>query len=209
MPALTAVATANPGPASSVVLKSGDRQLGSAGARLRLPIVLRTIGRHGNAVPGAAVTLEPAAGRLADSSLTTDSTGIVGFHWILGRPGGLQRMVVRLAGDTAETEITALARPGKPAKLTFVSPPQTARAGRALPKPLVVEVTDAYGNPLGGQTVVFKPSSGSVTPARGLTGADGRATVRWTPGAGSRKPELVGAVAGSDVARKVVLSARP
>ena len=42
-------------------------------------------------------------------------------------------------------------------------------------------MTDAYGNPLGGQTVVFKPNSGTVTPTRGLTDADGRTRVRWTP----------------------------
>lgn len=209
MPALTAVATANPGEAASVVLKSGDRQLGAVGTPLKLPIVLRTVDRYGNAVPGEVVRLEPAAGRLADSSVTTDSTGHRKILWTLGRPAGLQRMVVRLAGDTVETEVTALARPGKPAKIAFVSPPETAKPGRPLPKPLVVQVTDAYGNPLGGQTVVFKPSSGSVTPTRGLTDADGRTTVRWTPGPKSKKPELAGTVAGSDVTRKLVLSARP
>jgi len=209
MPAFTAVATANPGPPASVVLKSGDRQLGSVGTPLKLPIVLRTVDRHGNAVPGAVVRLEPAAGWLADSSVITDSTGHTKILWTLGRPAGLQRIAIRLPGDTAETEATALARPGKPAKLAFVSPPETAKPGRPLPKPLVVQVTDAYGNPLGGQTVVFKPSSGSVTPARGLTDADGRTKVRWTPGPKSKKPELAGAVAGSDVKRTLVLSARP
>jgi adhesin/invasin len=209
MPALTLVATAQPGRVESVVLKSGDRQLGSVGAQLKQPIVLRTVDRHGNPVPGEVVRLEPAAGRLADSSVTTDSTGHAKIMWTLGRPAGLQRMVVRLAGDTLETEVTALARPGKPAKLAFVSPPETARPGRPLARPLVVRVTDAYGNPLGGQTVVFTPSSGSVTPARGLTGADGRTQVRWTPGPKSRKPELAGTVAGRDVKRTLVLSARP
>jgi adhesin/invasin len=210
MPAFTAVATANAGEAASVVLKSGDRQLGTVGAPLKLPIVLRTVDRYGNAVPREVVRLEPAAGRLADSSVTTDSTGHTKVFWTLGsQPAGLQRMVVRLAGDTLETEVTALARPGKPAKLAFVSPPETAKPGRPLPKPLVVQVTDAYGNPLAGQTVVFKASSGSVTPTRGLTGANGRTTVRWTPGPKSKKPALSGAVGGSDVRGTLTLSARP
>jgi hypothetical protein len=179
------------------------------GAALKLPLVLRSVDRHGNPVPGSAVRLQPAAGKLADSSLVTDSTGQAKILWTLGRSAGLQRMTIRLAGDTAETEATALARPGKPAKLAFLSPPQTAKPGRPLPKPLVVLVTDAYGNPLGGQTVVFKSSSGSVTPARGLTDADGRAKVRWTLGPKSKQPELAGAVAGSSVSRTLVLSARP
>jgi hypothetical protein len=209
MPAFTTVATAKAGETASVVVMSGDRQLGTVGAPLKLPVVLRTEDRYGNAVPKEVVRLEPAAGRLADSSVTTDSTGLTKVLWTLGRPAGLQRMVVRLAGDTVETEVTALARPGKPAKLAFVSPPETAKPGRPLPKPLVVQVTDAYGNPLGGQTIVFKPSSGSVTPTRGLTGADGRTTVRWTPGPKSKKPALAGTVAGSDVSRTLVLGARP
>ncbi len=209
MPALTVAATAIPGEAAAVAVKSGDRQLGTVGTPLKLPIVLRTVDRSGNVVPGEGVRLEPGAGRLADSSVTTDSTGQAKVLWTLGRPSGLQRMVVRLAGDTVETEVTALARPGKPAKLAFVGPPETARAGRPLPKPLVVQVTDAYGNPLGGQTVVFKASSGSVTPARGLTGADGRTTVRWTVGPKSKKLELAGMVAGSEVKKTLVLTAHP
>ena len=209
MPPFTTVAAANPGHAASVVLKSGDRQLGSVGMPLKLPIVLRTVDRHGNAVPGVLVRLRPAAGRLADSSVITDSTGAARVQWTLGKPAGLQRMALKLAGDTTETEATALARPGKPARLVFVGAPATGRSGKPLAKPLVVQVTDDYGNPLGGQTVVFKASSGSVTPARGLTGADGRTMVRWTLGPKSKKPELAGTVAGSEVTRTLVVSARP
>ncbi len=210
MPALNAVAVANAGEVAAVALKSGDRQLGTVGAALKQAIVLRTVDRHGNPVPAEAVRLEPASGRLADSSVTTDSTGQVKVLWTLGgRPAGLQRMVVRLAGDTLETEVTALARPGKPAKLAFLSPPETAKPGRPLPKPLVVQVTDAFGNPLGGQTVVFKPSSGTVSPTRGLTGTDGRTTVRWTPGPKAKKPALAATVTGSDVTHSLVLTARP
>lgn len=209
MPAFTVVGTADAGPAASVVLKSGDRQLGSVGTQLKLPIVIRTMDRHGNAVPGAVVRLEPGAGWLANSSVTTDSTGHTKILWSLGRSAGLQRMTIRLAGDSAEAEVTALARPGKPARLAFVSPPETAKPGRPLPQPIVVQVTDAYGNALGGQTVAFTPSGGSVTPARGLTDADGRTKVRWTPGSKSKKLELTGAVAGSDVKRTLVLGARP
>lgn len=209
MPPFTVSATASAGAPASVVVKSGDRQLGSVGAALKQPLVLRSVDRHGNPVPGAAVRLEPAAGKLADSSIVTDSAGQAKVLWTLGRAAGLQRMAIRLAGDTAETEATALARPGKPAKLAFAGPPETARAGRPLPKPLVVQVTDAYGNPLAGQTIIFKPSSGSVTPSRGLTDADGRTKVRWTLGPKSRKPELAGTVAGSSVSHTLVLSARP
>jgi uncharacterized protein YggU (UPF0235/DUF167 family) len=160
-------------------------------------------------VAGAALRLLPAAGRPADSALVTDSTGRAKFAWTLGRTAGLQRLTVRLQGDTAETEITAVARPGKVVKLAFVNPPETGKAGRALPKALVVQVTDSYGNPLPGQTVVFKAGSGSVNPTRGLTDAEGRTSVRWTLGSKAKRPELAAKVPGTVVSRTLTLSTKP
>jgi hypothetical protein len=209
MPALTVAATANAGTGARVLVKAGDRQLGSVATALKQPLVLRSVDRHGNPVAGALLQLDPAAGRLADSSVITDSTGQAKVLWTLGRHAGLQRLVIRLAGDSATTQATALARAGKAAKLAFVGAPETAKPGRQLPKPLVAEVTDAYGNPLGGQTIVFKTTSGSVTPARALTDADGRTKVRWILGSKASKPELAGTVVGSEVTRTLVIDARP
>ena len=209
LPPVTVAAAAGPGGPTRALAVAGDRQVGSVGRVLAQPVVLRAVDRHGNAVPGATLRLLPAAGRPADSVLVTDSTGRARTTWTLGRSAGLQRLVVRLDGDTAGAEITAVARPGKPAKLAFVGAPETAASGRPLPKPLVAQVTDAYDNPLGGQTVVFKASSGSVAPARGLTVADGRTTVRWTLGPKAKRPELLATVTGTRVTRTLRLSARP
>jgi hypothetical protein len=52
--------------------------------------------------------------------------------------------------------------------ITSVGVPASVNQGNT--KPIVVQVTDAFGNPLGGQTVAFKPSSGSVAPVLRLTG---------------------------------------
>jgi hypothetical protein len=93
--------------------------------------------------------------------------------------------------------------------VAFVNPPEAGNAGRPLPKPLVVQVTDAYGNPLAGQTVIFKATSGSIAPARGLTDADGRTSIRWTLGAKSKRPELAATVAGTRVSRVLSLTTRP
>jgi hypothetical protein len=209
MPPVTAVATAKPGAAASVRLMAGDRQLGSVKQELKAPVTVRAVDRHGNPVPGASLRLRAAAGVVADSTVRTGTAGQAKFAWTLGKAAGLQRLTIRLDGDTAEVEVTALARPGKAAGLAFVNPPKTGTSGRALSKPLVVQVTDAYGNPLAGQTVLFKASSGSVTPTRGLTDAEGRTRVRWTLGPKSRRPELAGTVAGTKVSRTLTLSARP
>ena len=73
----------------------------------------------------------------------------------------------------------------------------------------MVRVTDAEGNPLAGQTIIFKATSGSVVPARGLTDAEGRASVRWTLGPKAKRPELGATVAGTKVTRSLAISARP
>jgi hypothetical protein len=209
MPPARLIAAAEPGPAAVVRPVSGDRQTGSVGLPLPQTIVLRATDLQGNPVAGAVLRLLPAAGKSADGELTTDSTGRAKVVWTLGRTAGLQRLTARLQGDTAETEITAVARPGKAVKLAFVNPPESGKPGRALPKPLVVQVTDSYGNPLAGQTVVFKAGSGSVTPTRGLSDADGRTSVRWTLGPKARRPELAAKVSGTVVSRTLTLSAKP
>jgi hypothetical protein len=209
MPPARLVAVVEPGSPAAVSSVSGDRQTGSVAQPLPQAIVLRATDLHGNPVAGAVLRLLPAAGRSADSELTTDSTGRAKVIWTLGRTAGLQRLTARLQGDTAETEITAVARPGKAVKLAFVNPPETAKAGRALPKPLVVQVTDSYGNPIAGQTVVFKASSGSVTPTRGLSDADGRTSVKWTLGPKAQRPELTAKVPSTVVSRTLTLSPKP
>jgi hypothetical protein len=73
----------------------------------------------------------------------------------------------------------------------------------------VVQVTDSYGNPIAGQTVVFKATSGSVTPTRSLSDADGRTSVRWTLGPKAQRPELAARVPGTVVGRTLTLSTKP
>jgi hypothetical protein len=206
---VTAMAEARPGPATAVVAISGDRQVGSVGRALPQPVVLRAMDANGNPIAGAILRLPPPPGRPGDSVVVTDSSGRARVAWTLGQSAGLQRLTLRLSGDTAEAEVTAVARPGKAAKIGFVGAPETGTGGRALSKPLVVQVTDGYGNPLGGQTVIFKASSGSVAPARGLTDAAGRASVRWTLGARAKRPELTASVSGTKITRTLTLTARP
>lgn len=60
---------------------------------------------------------------------------------------------------------------------------QEGTAGRELPEPLVVEVLNRDGDPLAGQPVHWSTSDGgSLEPSVSTTGADGRASARWTLG---------------------------
>jgi hypothetical protein len=100
-------------------------------------------------------------------------------------------------------EITARARAAGPANLAFVTPkPGTEK--RAI-QSLDVNLTDAYGNPVADQAVVFSTKFGSVSPARVMTDAKGRAHTRWTPASKVGKRTLVAAVKGSDARATYVL----
>jgi hypothetical protein len=87
--------------------------------------------------------------------------------------------------------------------LAFVTPkPGTEK--RSI-QSLDVDLTDAYGNPVVDQPVVFSTKFGSVSPTRVMTDGKGRAHTRWTPGSKVGKRTLVAAVKGTDARATFVL----
>jgi hypothetical protein len=180
---------------------------GSVGKVLRPPVEIRVVDRAGNDVPGVLVTLLPTSGTVADSVPSTDSTGRVRVFWTLGRTAGVQRLTARVEGIERPIEITARARAAAPANLAFVTPkPGTEK--RSI-QSLDVDLTDAYGNPVADQPVVFSTKFGSVSPARVMTDAKGRVHTRWTPASKVGKRTLVAAVKGTDARATFVLEPPP
>jgi hypothetical protein len=161
------------------------------------------VDKSGNEVPGVSVTLLPASGTVADSMLTTDSTGRVRVNWTLGRTAGVQHLTAAVDGVDRTIEITARARPAGPANLAFVTP-KPGTAMRAV-QSLDVDLSDAYGNPVADQPVVFSTKFGTVSPARVMTDARGRAHTRWTPASKVGRRTLVAAVKGTDARATFVL----
>jgi hypothetical protein len=72
---------------------------------------------------------------------------------------------------------------------------------------LDVDVTDAYGNAVPDQPVVFTTKVGTVSPARVMTDTHGRAHTRWTPGSKVGKRTLVAAIKGTEARATYVLEA--
>jgi hypothetical protein len=205
MPRFEVEAVALAGAAAALSLANGKKYEGTVGAVLKSLPELRVVDRAGNPVPGVAVTLLPSSGSLADSTPATDSTGRVRVAWTLGREAGLQRITARVEGIARAVEISARARAAGPANLTFVTPkPGTAQ--RAI-QSLDVDLTDAYGNPVADQPVVFSTKVGSVSPARVMTDSHGRAHTRWTPGTKAGQRTLLAAVRGTDARATFVLEA--
>jgi hypothetical protein len=183
MPAFVVTAVAHPGAPAAAEVVSGAGQTGDVGAELKKPIVVRIVDAAGNPVPGATLLARAAAGSVSDTLPSTDSTGRVSIRWKLGRMAGAQHLRLRL--DDADTTLTVAARARSlaPANLALESPSGPAPAGRPLVKPVVVLVTDAYGNPVSDRPVRFSVRGGRAAPERVMTDAAGRASTRWTLGA--------------------------
>jgi hypothetical protein len=205
VPRFTVTARASAGAAAKASLVETRKHEGTVGQVLRPAIRIKVQDRAGNDVAGVAVTLAPAAGTVGDSVLLTDSTGRVSVSWTLGRTAGLQHLTARVEGIERPIEITARARAAGPANLAFVAP-KPGTAHRAL-QSVDVDLTDAYGNPVADQPVVFSTKSGTVSPTRVMTDAKGRAHTRWTPGSKTGKRTLVAAVKGTDARATFVLEA--
>ena len=64
---------------------------------------------------------------------------------------------------------------------------QTAVCSTVLANPVVVRVSDAYGNPVAGVAVTWKVTQGggSVTPISVVTNAAGEASATWKIGTGT------------------------
>jgi hypothetical protein len=125
--------------------------------------------------------------------------------WTLGRTAGVHHLTAKVEGIERPIEVSARAKAAGPANLAFVEPKQ-GTAARPV-QSLDVDLTDAYGNPVADQPVVFTTKFGTVSPARVMTDSKGRAHTRWTPGSKTGKRTLIAAVKGSDARTTFVLEA--
>ena len=205
VPRFVITASALAGRPATVVAVGTAKREGSVSKVLKPSVELQVLDRAKNPVPGVPVTLLPAHGTVDDSIPSTDSTGRVLISWTLGRTAGVHRMTARVEGVDRPVEISARARPAAPANLAFVEP-RPGTANRAI-QSLDADLTDGYGNPVADQPVVFSTKFGSVSPARVMTDAKGRAHTRWTPGSKTGERSLVAAVKGTEARATFILKA--
>jgi hypothetical protein len=206
MAPFTVTARALPGAAVAAVMESGADQDGPVGGTLKHPIVVRLTDRDGNVVAGATLHVVEFSGTVPETALVADTRGRVSVSWTLGRQAGAQALELKV-GDGTAVRVSARGRPLEPANIAPAGAPRSAPAGRALARPVVFTVTDAYGNPIPDVQVVFATASGSVTPARVMTDPGGRAATRWTLGAQAGDHALTATVRGTTVRDSVVVRA--
>lgn len=125
-------AVAEPGPVTRLEAVSGDGQPGMAGVELAMPLVLRALDRHGNAIRDPVVTWSTAGGNgfVVQDPRRTAGTGAV--VWTPGTAIGVQRAVAVLPGGPADSLVfTANITPVVSAydvALLFVTPVSAAQA---------------------------------------------------------------------------------
>jgi len=165
---------------------AGNAQSGQAGVPLPLPVTVSATTRNG---PAAALVVrfqvETGGGSLSRSQGSTDESGSVSVQWTPGGTLGEQRL--RISADRATpVTATATASAGPPALITIAEGNgQFTVVRRAVPVPVKVRVSDAFGNPLAAQPVRFSVSigGGSITDSTPTTDAGGFASLgSWTLG---------------------------
>ena len=193
-----------------VQILGGDGQVGIVGERLLDPLSVRVLGPGGAPVSTLDVDfsvsqnggfLESMDGTEVSPNLRvrTDVLGVATVGgWILATTPGTHEVTVEVPG-LVPVVLTATAETGPPALLVKVSgDQQSGVVGTLLAAPLVVRVTDTFGNPVAGSTITFGPASGdgSVLPTQATSDSNGTGATEWTLGS-SLGSQSVGASIGT------------
>ena len=198
---------------ASVNLLQGDGQNGRVGEPLPQPLVAAITDGSGRPVEGATVVFaltDPAPGAtVSPDTGTTDAEGHATAQVVLGtRPGSQAGQVEALGGSGAATASATFALNAVSENangITAVSGlDQSGPVGSMLASPLVVQVADAFGNPIPDVVVTWSvEGGGSVSNSTTPTDQSGQASVQRTlgPAAGTQRTlATVDGLAGSPVA---------
>ena len=212
VPPVLVSAAAMAGAPVTLAITGGDAQRGVVGSTLA-PVAVRALDAAGNGVPGVTIALAPLAGTVGDSVALTDSTGVARVAWTLGRVAGEYRLGMHVAKLKVQARARATAAPAANLAIeeTLAATARTTgtRSGgtaHAKARRLVAIVTDEYGNPVVGAKVSLTTKSGTVTPARAVTDAEGRVRATWTPRPSTAERTLTGSVAGTSVSTALVVA---
>lgn len=174
----TVSGTGLPGPAATIVIKSGLKSEGIAGKALPQPVVVMAQDANGNPVLEGSVSVHPRNGSVKDSAPKLDTQGRATVEWTLGDTAGSQVLEVRVAGVDSVALVMARASAGPAEQLAIKE--EAGKTGSLVS--ITASVTDAHGNPVAKAPVTFSANGGKVVTAKAVTDHNGRASTKWTPG---------------------------
>ena len=170
--------------ATSIEIVSGDGQSGAVGTTLADDLVALVLDQFGDPFEGGLVLFAASDGTVVPGNDLSDPDGLVSAALTLPTTPGGVTVDADLDGTTESVTFGATALVGPAANLVIVSGDnQTGYIGEALAEPLVVSLTDQYGNAVAGDDVAFASSDGIVDPAVDATDASGQASTEYTVGA--------------------------
>jgi hypothetical protein len=170
------------------------------------PVVARVTDSAGNPVPDVRLGIAPGSGTVPESTIVTDAGGRATVRWSLGRTAGDQQLTIR-ASRLKPVVVTTAVKAGAAANVVLSGSPGTAPAGKRLAKPILVVVTDVYGNPVADQLVTLQVSSGSASPSRVMTDKAGAAAASWTLGSKPGVQRLTASVPKAGIKQTVEIEA--
>lgn len=148
-------------------------------------IGVRVVDLGGMPISGVTVefTVASGEGAVSPSSAVSESSGVAHTFWTPGPQRGKQELVASAGSKTLTLSVEVSG--GDFASMRVVSGANTeAPVGWSLPEPVVVEVTDLFGDPVAGVHFGFAVQSGGgvTTPDTATSGEDGLVTTNWTLG---------------------------
>jgi len=176
------------GEPAAITIIQGNGQSGRVGEVLAEPLLMEVIDGADRPVSRATVVIELSGAAAEPDTVLTDAQGRASAEITLGpevgEAAGKVRVIEPSSPVTVEASFTVVAVAASANGLAGVSgDDQTGTAGTELPEPLVVEVTDAFGNPIEGVTITWTPEGGgSVSAAATTTDGVGRTSITRTLG---------------------------
>lgn len=170
---------------SPLTVSAGNNQTGPAGTLLPTSLSVQATSAYGGApVSGIQVTFSDGGvgGTFGSANVVTDSNGMATTTYTL--PTKAQTVTINVTSPNFLTaSLTETAVAGSPAKLSvFSGSNQTGTVGTPLANPVIVTVSDSYGNPIVGTQVTYSDNgaggSFSVNPV--TTNLQGNASTNYT-----------------------------
>jgi Bacterial Ig domain/Bacterial Ig-like domain (group 1) len=180
------------GQPAHIVIEQGSGQQARVGTTLDTKLMAKVTDSQDRPVAGTTVQFvldnNLGDGQVDPASGTTDGNGEVTATLKLGSQvgemSGKAQVPVADGAAPIEAPFTAQAVPANASGIAmFSGDGQSGPVGSTLSDPLVVKVTDAFGNPISGITVHWSAEGqGSVSDDNTVTGDDGQTSVTRTLG---------------------------
>jgi adhesin/invasin len=169
------------GPPANLTITGGASLNGTVGTDIG-PFIVKVTDTAGTPLPNVTVNFTASSGlTLNNTTATTNSDGTAFTSGTFSHVSGGYTITATVAGIAAPTTFHTTANPDVASAFVLASGNnQVATAGTPLGEPLVVRVTDQYGNPIPGMTVNWYATRGTIGAASNHTDVNGGAQTTFT-----------------------------